>query len=39
LAPRCVSLMISMDISFVVGFWDPEQAEEDWTATYYAFFG
>lgn len=39
LAPRCASLMTSMDISFVVGFWDPGQAEEDWMATYYAFFG
>lgn len=39
LAPRCGSLMTSMDISFVVGFWDPGQAEEDWMATYYAFFG
>ncbi|KAJ5518959.1 hypothetical protein N7453_001381 [Penicillium expansum] len=39
LAPRCTSLMKSMDISFIVGFWEPGQAEEDWMATYYAFFG
>ncbi|CAI7661847.1 unnamed protein product [Penicillium palitans] len=39
LAPRCASLMTSLDISFVVGFWQPGQAEEDWMATYYAFFG
>ncbi|KAJ5256435.1 hypothetical protein N7505_011586, partial [Penicillium chrysogenum] len=39
LAPRCASLITSMDISFVVGFWGPGQAEEDWMATYYAFFG
>ncbi|CAG8024664.1 unnamed protein product [Penicillium nalgiovense] len=39
LAPRCASLMTSIDISFIVGFWGPGQAEEDWMATYYAFFG
>ncbi|OGE49201.1 hypothetical protein PENARI_c023G02801 [Penicillium arizonense] len=39
LAPCCACLMTFMDISFVVGFWGPGQAEEDWMATYYAFFG
>lgn len=37
-APSCASLMTSMDISFVVCFWDVGQAEADWMATYYAFF-
>ncbi|KAF4768945.1 hypothetical protein HAV15_008670 [Penicillium sp. str.  len=39
LGPRCASLITSVDISFVVGFWEPGQAEDDWMATYYAFFG
>ena len=30
--------MTSLDISFVVGFWQPGKAEEDWMAAYYAFF-
>lgn len=37
-APRCASLITSLDISFIVGFWELGQAEEDWMATYYAFF-
>jgi hypothetical protein len=39
LPPLCISLITSIDISFVVGFWEPGQAEEDWMATYFAFFG